>query len=192
MPIDELTEMSDKKKVLEKIEINSLLHCSITSFNCYGLYVSRLKYKRKKRQFNASNIWRVNDFVRLKIKDNMAMFGLLVENENLMGVIPMNEILPDEVKEKIDLLPFVKIARNIFRRRSIISAVITKIDKENNQIFFGLDFRDPEVKLYIEKMLYYFSNDVNLRNIVENFLIQKKQEQEAVFLDSAFPSQVNQ
>lgn len=177
LPLEELTEIFDKKDVLSKIKIGSFLHCSIYSFNCFGLYVSRLKYKRKKRQGKATFFYNVNDRVRLKIKDKMAMFGFLVESESVKGLISIENILPEAIRANINLMPFVKHTKNIFKRRSYISCFITKVDKENNQVFFDFDLADIEVEQKVEEMISFFSSDIIMYHKMKSYYYEKKQQQ---------------
>lgn len=175
LPIEELTEIFDKKSVLSRIKIGSILHCSIYRFNCFGLYVSRLKYKRKKRQGKATLFLNVNDRVKVKIKDKMAMFGFIVASESVKGLISMHDILPEAIRTSINLLPFVKHTATIFKRRSIVSSIITSVDKENNQVFIDFDLTDRAVEQKVEEMISFFSSDIVKYDIMKSYYYTKKQ-----------------
>ncbi len=176
LPINELSTIGDKKKILSQLKIGSVIHCSITQFNCFGLYVSRLKYKIKRRQENASLILHVNDRIRVKIK-KISKSGLFVENMWVKGFISISEILPEELIVNIDIYQFVNYTKNIFKCKTQLSSIIFKIDKENNKIFFDFDLTDWRIEKKINEMIAFFSYDTELGEKIKLYYKVKRQQQ---------------
>lgn len=174
LPIEELTQTFDKEAVLERVKLGSIIHCSIMQFDSSGLYVSRLKYKKKKRKEKAVSFFKLNDKVKLKIKDTIASFGLLVQNEYVDGLISIKDMLPQTILENINIRSFIKFNRNIFKRRLIISCIVSNIDRDSNKIYFDFDLSDSEVRQLIEKMIYFFVEDKEAFSIIEKYYNQKK------------------
>lgn len=174
MPNSEITD--NWKLELGVLKEGSKIKASITIFDCQGLYLSRLRYLKKARRRMDSKHFEINDTVVLKIYDKMAKFGVLVSNEAVKGLIPLENILPKVVIEKIDILKFVKYCKNIFKRRSLIKCIVSDVDENDNKIAFDLNVKEIENKEKINRIVDYFENNAELQFVVIDFYNKKHSE----------------
>jgi ribosomal protein S1 len=181
LPLTEITDCPDKKQLFDRIKIGMNVHCSIIKFDYLKLVVSRRKYKKTIRHSKVTSICKLNSKVQVKIKDRISFFGLPVENNYFKGIIAIEDIFPIEIIENIDLLKFIQHSReypsNFFKRNSILSAIISKIDKENNRIYFDFDLSDFENKKKIEEIISFFSDDEEKYSKLKIFYEEKEKKQ---------------
>ena len=156
-----------------KIKKGSKMKVSIKQFDYRGLLLSRLIYKKKERRGNASSVNKIGEILEMKIKDNFFFFGTIVKTESIKGLIPLENILPVEILPTIDKLDFIKYCNDVFKRRTIISCVLTDIDKLTNRISFDLNYSHPENTERMKKIILYFNNNVTLKVIIEDFYANK-------------------
>ena len=163
-------EITDNWKIeLSILKEGSKIKASITKFDCQGIYLSRLRYLKKIRRRLASKNFEINDTVVLKIYDKMAKFGVLVSNEAVKGLIPLENILPKEVIEQIDILKFVKYCKDIFKRRSLIKCIVSDVDDNDNKVAFDINVHEIENKEKIGQIIDYFKNNAELQLVVIDF-----------------------
>lgn len=174
MPNSEITD--NWKLELGILKEGSKIKASITTFGCQGLYLSRLRYLKKARRRMASKHFEINDTVVLKIYDKMAKFGVLVSNEAVKGLIPLENIIPKVVIEQIDILKFVKYCKDIFKRRSMIKCIVSDVDENDNKVAFDLNVQEIENKEKINRIVDYFENNAELQFVVIDFYNKKHQE----------------
>lgn len=177
LPIKELTSILDKDRILNQIDIGSLINCSITRFDCQGLYVSRIKFKKYRKREIASSNYKINDKVEVKVKEKMSFFGFLVENDSLKGLISIYDIVPNEVREVINFKGFINSTKNIIKRNSKIKCIVSRIENDKKQICLEFDLTDKEMEQRIYEMLTFFTYDIELYNKMKIFYNEKKEKQ---------------
>lgn len=172
------SDMSDIWKLdFSTLRKGSRIKTSITQFDFKGLYLSRLKYKRKLKKSRASSICNIGDSFQLKMKDKMALFGVLVCNESVNGLIPLGNILPPKVINELNKIEFVKYCKEIFKRRSQLKCVVSDINKEYNKVNFELDYSAEENLDRINNIINYFENHKVFKTLVQEFYIDKIENQ---------------
>jgi ribosomal protein S1 len=177
LPNNEISDFLPWDFDYKRIKIGARIKVSIKKFDYKGIYLSRVLYKKKERRAIASVRYKIGDKFRLKIKERIAKFGVIVADNNIKGVIPLESIIPIDIIQKIDKLDFVKYCNNILKRRSIIDCVIKYIDIEHNKIDFDLDYSKVE---NIEKgqcILTYFENDKEVYDSLARFYNAKIKQQ---------------
>jgi ribosomal protein S1 len=155
-----------------KIKKGAKIKVSIKQFDYRGLLLSRSLYKKKERWANASSVNKISQILEMKIKD-LYLYGALVRNESINGIITIENILPKEIISQIDKLDFIKYCKDVFRRRAIISCIITDIDKHTNRISLDLNYSQPENIERMKQIILYFNNNENLKVITEDFYANK-------------------
>jgi ribosomal protein S1 len=173
LPKNEISDVFPWNFDLERIKIGSRIKVSISKFNYRGIYLSRILYKKIQRRSIASVRNSIGDKFKLKILDRMAKFGVLVADESVKGIIPLENILPLNIINVIDKLDFIKHCNFVFKRRSIIECVIMDIDVDLNKIYFDLDYSMQENKTRVHSVLTYFENDIDEYNCVNEFYMAK-------------------
>ncbi|PHQ29393.1 hypothetical protein CJ305_10660 [Leeuwenhoekiella nanhaiensis] len=171
MPNFEIT--NNWKLDLSIVKEGQKIKASITKFNYQGLYLSRLLYTRKIRSRLASKKIKINDTVVLKIYDKMAKFGVLVRNEAIKGLIPLENILPKEIIEQINILNFVKYCKLIFKKKSLIKCIVSEVDDNDNKIAFDINVHEIDNKEKIIQIFDYFKNNTKQKIAVIDFYNKK-------------------
>lgn len=147
----------------EFIKVGSILKVSVLKFDYKGLYLSRLKYKIIERRKNVHIYYSLNQKVELKISQHIHIYGILVKNNYSKGLIPIGNIIPNEVYEQIDKFRFLNFCKNYFKRRSKINCTVLNIDEVNNRIEFGLDFTNTENIEKKNAIISYFNDNFDLK-----------------------------
>lgn len=173
LPIKEISNKLPWNFDYSKIKKGAKIKVSVKQFDFRGLLLSRLLYKKKERRANASSVNKIGQILEMKIKTKFSFFGTIVTADSITGIIPLKNIFPIEILHKIDKLDFIKYCYYVFRRRVIISCVITDIDKITNRISFDLNYSHPENIERIKKIILYFNDNDTLKVITEDFYSNK-------------------
>ena len=177
LPMNEISDILPWNFDYEKLKIGARIKVSITRIDYKGIYLSRLLFKKKERIENASFQYQVGQRFELKIKER-AIFGLLVSNDKIKGLIHLENMLPKSILPLINKTDFAKHCNNIFKRNSMIVCLIVGIDKLNKKINFDLDFSLHENTLRAKSIISFFEYDKELYDNVENYFKTKIRDNE--------------
>jgi hypothetical protein len=170
MPRIELSNSLPKDFNLQELNEGSLIKASVQEFNHKTLIVSRIKYKNIESRVNTFNNISVGKKLELRIFDRkMAFSGLVVNNEYIKGLIPIQEILPHEIGDKINRKEFIKHCKTIFKKNENIRCVVKRVDMDNKKVEFVLDFSCSSNIERTKKIISYFEPQIELTSQLKKF-----------------------
>lgn len=169
-------KMSEDLKIEDlktKLKIGSTLNVRVYKFSSFGILLSRIGIKHQYRTQFELNKYQIYSKVQIYTEVKIYPVGLLVKSRHFKGIIKINNIIPDEVIEQIDLNDFISFCENIFIHPCNYQCIILSFDETRDSVEFDFDYSVQNNIELIEKILAYFIDNEVLSNIVKNFYRNK-------------------